>query len=298
MSNEVTTTINPEHKDRLFKFIFGKETDQSKHWRLQLYNALNGTNIQDPDALKINTIENIIYITMHNDISFLVDTDMNLYEQQSSWNPNMPLRGLFYFAILYQQYLSNNDMNILSEKLIQIPTPKFYVFYHGTKEDGDSWKMRLSDAFLTKDNNGDFEWTAKVINLHPKHNTTLNKSCIPLYHYVKFVSMITENKKSGMDKKEAVEKAVDNAIKEKLLDGFFKIHRAEVIGMCMTEYDEEEFKRICRKDGYIDGRSEMAEEGAINLLRMGILTPEQIAQAQGLTVEKVLELQKSITVTA
>ena len=97
MDNEVTSTINREYKDRLFKFIFGKDTEQSKRWRLQLYNALNGTTFNDPDELKINTIENVVYITMRNYISFLVDTEMNLFEEQSSYNPNMPLRGYIYF---------------------------------------------------------------------------------------------------------------------------------------------------------------------------------------------------------
>ena len=263
METQVTTLYNREHKDRLFKFIFGKDTEQSKRWRLQLYNALNGTNYTDPDALKINTIENVIFITMHNGISFLVDTEMNLYEEQSSRNPNMPLRGFFYFAILYQQFLKDNNKNLLSEKLVQIPTPKFFVFYHGGEKDPDSWKMRLSDAFFDKKNeSGDYEWTATVINLHPDHNSTLNKNCTPLYHYVKYISMITANKKAGMDKKQAIEKAVDEAIKENLLEGFFKIHRAKVIGMCLTEYDEEEFKRVCREDGYTDGLAEGELKGA------------------------------------
>ena len=105
--------VNPKYKDRLFKFIFGEETEQSKRWRLQLYNALNGTNFTDPDELKINTIENVVYITMHNDISFLVDTEMNLFEEQSSYNPNMPLRGLIYFGILYQKYLVKEKKNLI-----------------------------------------------------------------------------------------------------------------------------------------------------------------------------------------
>ena len=131
MENEVTETINREYKDRLFKFIFGKDTEQSKRWRLQLYNALNGTNITNPDELKINTIENVVYITMRNDISFLVDTEMNLFEEQSSYNPNMPLRGYIYFGTLYQNYLAANDMNLTTCSRVMIPTPKFYVFYHG-----------------------------------------------------------------------------------------------------------------------------------------------------------------------
>ena len=89
-----------EYRDRLFKAIFGRDTEQSKRWRLDLYNALNNTNYKDPDALEVNTIENVIYMTMKNDVSFLVDSQMTLYEQQSTHNPNMPLRGLLYFSVL------------------------------------------------------------------------------------------------------------------------------------------------------------------------------------------------------
>ena len=128
MEEKLTSLSNPEYKDRLFKFIFGRETEESKRWRLQLYNALNKTNFTNPDELKINTIENVIYITMHNDISFLVDSEMNLYEEQSSYNPNMPLRGYLYFSILYQKYLKENKKNLISSTRVMIPTPKFYVF--------------------------------------------------------------------------------------------------------------------------------------------------------------------------
>ena len=167
MEQIVESTFNKEHKDRLFKFIFGQDTEESKRWRLQLYNALNGTSITDADSLKINTIENVIYITMHNDISFLVDTEMSLWEEQSTFNPNMPLRGFLYFAILYQKYLKNNKKNILSEKIVQIPAPRFYVFYHGKESNPKSWKLHLSDAFLKEDKSGDFEWTATILNLQP-----------------------------------------------------------------------------------------------------------------------------------
>lgn len=304
MKNEVDETINREYKDRLFKFIFGKDTEQSKQWRLQLYNALNGTSFTDPDELEINTIENVVYISMHNDISFLVDTEMNLFEEQSSYNPNMPLRGLIYFGILYQKYLTEKDENLISSSRVMIPTPKFYVFYHGGPKQAERWKMKLSDSFLKKDDSGDYQWTATIINLHPNHNAALNKNCIPLYHYVKFVSMITANKKAGLDNKEAVLKAVDQAINEELLEGFFKIHKAEVIGMCLEEISEEEQRRIWHKDGFTEGlnkgeqkgRQEQAVEAATNLLKMKLGTPEQIAQAQGLPLEQVIELQKSITV--
>ena len=301
MENQVEVTINQKNKDRLFKFIFGEDTEQSKRWRLQLYNALNGTSLTDPDELEINTIENVFYISMRNDISFIVDTEMNLYEEQSSYNPNMPLRGLIYFGILYQKYITKIEKNLISSNRIRIPTPKFYVFYHGGPRQPERWKMRLSDSFLSKDESGDYQWTASIINLHPNHNAALNKSCIPLYHYVKYVSMIAANKKAGMENKEAIVKAIDEAIKENLLEGFFKIHRAEIIGMCLEEVSEEEQRRIWHEDGYsvgIDaGRQEKAIEDAEKALSLNI-SPEQVAQITGLPLEKVLELQKEITVQA
>ena len=182
-----------------------------------------------------------------------------------------------------------------------IPRPRFYVFYHGGPRKADRWKMRLSDSFLNPDESGDFQWTATIINLHPNHNSTLNKNCTPLYHYVKFTSKISENLKAGMKKQDAIEKAVNYAIENNYLEGFFKIHRAEVIGMCMTEFDEEEARRIWHQDGYTeglaDGEIKKAEEDAKNALSLD-LSPEQVSKITGLPVEKVLELQKSITVNA
>ena len=297
MEEKITSLKNPEYKDRLFKFIFGRETEESKRWRLQLYNALNETNITDPDELKINTIENVIYITMHNDISFLVDSEINLYEEQSSYNPNMPLRGFLYFATLYQMYMKENNKNLISSSRVMIPTPKFYVFYHGGPKNPERWKMKLSDSFLNPDKSGDFQWTATVINLHLNHNSVLNKNCTPLYHYVKFTAMISENSKSGMNKQEAIEKAVDYAIEEDFLEGFFKIHRMEVIGMCLTEFDEEEAKRIWHEDGYTEGLSQGRAEGeakkaiedARNLKKNGVPI-DLIAKSIGLSVEEIQKL--------
>ena len=158
-------SLNPpvpkrEYKDRLFKAIFGRNTEESKRWRLDLYNALNGTNYTDPDALSLTTIENVIYITMKNDISFLIGSQMNLYEQQSSFNPNMPLRGLMYFAQLYQMNLAERGEDLFGSRLVKIPAPSFVVFYNGDRKLPDVSKLRLSDAFEPTESTEGFEWTA------------------------------------------------------------------------------------------------------------------------------------------
>lgn len=285
MNQTLPILIRREHKDRLFKFIFGQENEKSKKWRLLLYNALNDTNYTDPNALQINTIENVLYITMRNDISFLLDSEINLYEEQSTKNPNMPLRGFLYFAILYQSYLKQNKKNLISDQLIKIPTPKFIVFYTGSDNSPDTWNMRLSDAFLIENKTGDFEWTAKIINIHPNHNKTLQNNCKPLYDYISFIAQIKRNRKNGLDNNTAIEQAVDWAIKEDLLEGFFKENRSQVIGSCLTEFDEEEYKRIC----YEDGVYEKAIKDAVILVKDFKATPELAAQKMNAPLEKVLE---------
>lgn len=102
---------NAKYKDSLFRRVFGAEDKRSARWRLELYNALSGRNHTNPDDLEITTLENVIYIKIKNDVSFLVDSQMNLWEHQSTMNPNMPLRGLFYFAVLYQKHLANIDFD-------------------------------------------------------------------------------------------------------------------------------------------------------------------------------------------
>ena len=284
-------------KDRLFIFIFGRDSEQSKKWRLELYNALNGTHYTDPDALKINTIENVIYISMHNDVSFIVDNEMNLYEQQSSYNPNMPLRGLLYFSQLYNAHLKSKGENILSSRKIMLPTPKYVVFYNGTKETEETWKMRLSDSFEKNPEPGDFEWTATAININANHNKELQKNCKPLYDYIRFVVKTRENLFSESHKQEAFEKAVDWAINQNLLEGLFKKYRAAVLDMNLTEYDEDFNNKTWYEDGVEDGILKGKIESAENFLKEGIKL-ETIAKCTGLSLDQLQELQKKIMINA
>ena len=293
-------TIKPqrEYKDRLFKAIFGRDTEESKRWRLELYNALNDTSYTDPDALELNTIENVIYLTMRNDISFLVDSQMTLFEQQSTFNPNMPLRGLMYFAQLYQMHLVKLGRTLFRSTLTKIPNPKFIVFYNGTRETGDRELLKLSDAFEIRDDSGQYEWTAEMINISQNHSRALQKKCKPLYDYVRYVARVNENKKLGMQVPEAVDKAVDWAIGENLLDGYFKLQKEEILANSLTEFDAEEAYRDIREDGYEEGYSQgisqKAVEAAENFLRMNVLSFEQVSQGTGLPLEQVKEIAERI----
>ena len=277
-----------EYKDRLFKAIFGRDSEQSKRWRLDLYNALNNTNYTDPDALKLTTIENIIYITMKNDISFLIGSQMNLYEQQSTFNPNMPLRGLMYFAQLYQKNLSERDEDLFGTRLVKIPAPCFIVFYNGDRKLPDVTEQRLSDAFEPAGSVPDYEWTAKGINIGGNHNVPLQKRCKPLYDYCSYVNRVKQNLKN-MTKEEAVEEALDYAIRENLLDGYFKDQKMEVLNMSLTEFDQEQYDRNRRREGFEEGELSGSQRAARNALAMG-LSLSQVSQITGLSVEDIRAL--------
>ena len=293
----VPGSFNRQYQDRLFKAIFGRE--EHKDWLLSLYNALNGSSYTDPSAIEINTIEGIIYVTMKNDISFLIDSQINLYEQQSSYNPNMPLRGLMYFAELYQKHLTKQDRDLFTTALVKIPTPNFVVFYNGSRDMPDVTKLRLSEAFEIPAENGDFEWTATMLNINAGRNKTLLQKCKPLYHYSCYVDRVKSNVRSGMTKENAVSEAVNFAIQNDFLDGYFKIQKAEVLNMSLTEFDQEAYDRHRfnegKEAGIAEGKRKNALQNARNFIRMGIPL-EQIAKGTELPLETVLHLQEEMAV--
>lgn len=276
-------------RDTLFRFIYSGKDERSRRWLLSLYNALNGTNHQDTRELTITTIENIIYLTMKNDLSFLIDSQMHLYEHQSTVNPNMPLRGLMYFAQLYQMNVNKRDEDIYGDTIVKIPAPKYVVFYNGNKEQEDIIKYRLSDAFEVTSEKGEFEWTATVININKNHNSELQKSCKSLYDYSRFVDLIKTNLQT-MPLKESVVKAVDYAAKNNFLEGLIEEQKMEILNTCLTEFNQEDYDRRRRREGYRKGQEEQAIKSAKNLIKLNVLSLEQIAQAEELPLEKVKEL--------
>ena len=296
---KVQTNPKRTYKDELFRMIFGNENARSARWRLDLYNALSGKHHTNPEDLKITTLENAIYIEMKNDVSFLVDSQMTLIEHQSSYNPNMPLRGLIYFAKLYQIYVSNKDEDLYGQTLIKIPAPKYVVFYNGNKQLEETSYLKLSDAFTNFEEQGLFEWTATVKNINADYNLPLQNNCKALNDYVKYVDRIKTNLKNNLSTREAVEEALDWAIKENFLEGFFREQRAEVLAVSITEFDKELYDRCRRREGYNEGLEIGIQQKVIETVQNALslnLSPEIASKISGLPIEQVLELQKTIAV--
>ena len=303
-SQKVERTPKRTYKDELFRMIFGREDARSARWRLDLYNALSGKHHTNPADLKITTLENAIYIEMKNDVSFLVDSQMTLIEHQSSYNQNMPLRGLIYFAKLYQLYVSNQDEDLYGKTLVKLPAPKYVVFYNGDKQLEETSYLRLSDAFTNFDEQGKFEWTATVKNINADYNLTLQNHCKALNDYVKYVDRIKTNLKNNLHTNEAVEEALDWAIKENFLEGLFKEQRAEVLAMSIFEFDKELYDRCRRREGYNEGVQFGLEQGArqkaIETAKRALsinLSPEQASQITGLPLEEVQKMTVKVSLT-
>ena len=251
--------INHKYKDRLFRFVF-----QNKKDLLELYNAINGTDYQDEEELEINTLENVLYLSMKNDLSFLLCDTMNLYEHQSTWNENMPLRGLLYFAELYQRYLEENGYRLTGTgRRLLLPFPRYVVFYNGTKEEPDQMQLLLSDSFQKqgKDELPGLECRAVVLNINYGHNQAIMERCRRLKDYSEFIEEIRRNLRAGMVLEDAVEQGIEACIRRGILEDILRKSKMEVRKMLLTEYDEKAEREYLRKEAVEMGLEEGREQG-------------------------------------
>ncbi len=257
---------------------------------LNLYNAVNGTAYDDPNELEINTLENAVYMSMHNDVSFLIDMKISLYEHQSTYSPNLPLRFLFYISNLYSEITKN--ANLYGEKIVKIPTPKFIIFYNGERKRPEKEILKLSAAYQTEDSEPSLELEAILLNINPGYNENLKSLCKSLKDYAEYTSRVRKYAKE-MPIEEAVEKAITECISEGILSEFLFKHKAEAKKMSIYEYDEEKHIRMEREDAKAEGFAEGVEKGVSQGITQGrneLLkeliekklaknkTPEQIAE--------------------
>ena len=233
------------YKDTVFRMLY-----REKKELLSLYNAVNGTHYENEDDLEITTLENAVYMNMKNDISCVLDFQMNLYEHQSSINPNMPLRDLFYVSRLFEELINNRD--IYSSKRIMLPTPKFIVFYNGVDEQPETKIMRLSDSFSISIDEICLDLVVTQLNINSGFHEELKKACPSLQEYMYYVEKVRIYEKK-MPLTEAVEQAVQECIKEGILRDFLIRNRSEVVQMSIFEYDEELHKKTLIEEGIEQG---------------------------------------------
>ncbi len=252
---------NREYKDTLFRKIFGSE--ENRKYLLSLYNSINHSDYQSPEELEIVTMEDVLYVSMKNDVAFLLDSEINLYEHQSTINRNMPVRGFLYAAKLMQDWMAKHHQNLYQKKQIKLPTPKYVVFYNGQEPMEDRVELRLSDAFIKPVREGTYEWTADVYNINFGRNRELMESCQALKQYADFVRMVREyaRESKSNDLKIAIWKAMDVAIQKNYLDGYFEREKEEVFMTTLFEVDRDVYENDIREEARQEGLEQGLERG-------------------------------------
>ena len=276
--------VNRNYKDTVFRMLFSDRKNL-----LSLYNAVNQRHYTDPEDLEIVTLENAIYMGMKNDLAFIIDTNLYLYEHQSTYNPNMPLRDLFYISNEYQKLLDKKSL--YSSSLQKIPAPNFIELYNGTDTLSDFSEHRLSSAFENLSDEPKLELIVTVLNINEGHNALLMEHCQTLKEYSQYVAKVRKYA-AGMPLDQAVEYAVDECIKENILADFLRKNRAEVISMSIFEYDKEEEEKKLRKAEYEAGIQKGVLNTARHLLELNLLSLENISRATGLSIDELKKLQQ------
>lgn len=232
------------YKSNIFVMIF-----REKETLLELYNAINGTDYQNPDDLEINTLENAVYISMKNDLSFVLDWRLNLYEHQSTYNPNMPLRDLFYVAKVYS--------GIIDERKL---LPKFIVFYNGTNVQPERQELKLSDSYTVENEEIALELKVLVLNVNLGQNKELMNACKTLNDYAVYVDRVRRYQET-MALEEAVDRAIKECIDEGILKEFLSRNFKEAKEASILEYTFEEAIVVAREEGHEYGWIAGVEEG-------------------------------------
>ena len=206
---EVQSMEKSNYKDSMFRMLY-----LDKRELLSLYNAVNGTDYADEDSLEINTLQNAIYMKMKNDVSFLFNFQVNLYEHQSTVNPNMPLRDLFYVSKEYEKMVVTKTL--YSRTKVSIPTPHFIVFYNGMEQQPEREILKLSDLYQLHEEEPMLELQVEMLNINDGNNEELKECCQTLKEYMQYVNCV---RYYIYEKKLTLNDAVENAVTECIRNG-------------------------------------------------------------------------------
>ena len=252
-------TGNREYRSDVFSMLL-----QDRRRALEIYNAMNGTVYDDPELVEITTLEDRSFsLTIRNDASFILDHHLSLYEHQSTYCPNMPLRDMIYFAAMMQKKVYAKRRDLYARTLLKIPVPHFVVFYNGTEPVPEQYELRLSDAFEKKTDAPELELVCKVYNINQGNNERLLAKCPTLRDYMYFIDAVREYhaKNDFTDLERAIEQAISRCIRKNVLKEFLTEHRTEVTHMMTMDYTFERRLEFQCEEAIEKGREEGMEAG-------------------------------------
>ncbi len=240
--------LNRTYKDSVFRKLFN-----NKENALSLYNALTGQDLPDDTEIQFTTLEDVIYMTRKNDISFLLgNIFIILFEHQATVNPNMTIRDLIYYTTTIQRMYNNKRFYDASNVIL--PRPEFIMLYNGSQDMPDYSELKLSDNFAGE---GDInlQLTVKVYNINEGRNPGIMKKCEVLSQYSRLVSAVREASRKGELSELDLKRLFQRCIDEGILPDFLMEYGREAVNMLFEELTQEEVNEIYKRNGLAEGRA-------------------------------------------
>ena len=273
-----------EYKSNVFALLM-----EEKDYAAEVYNVLNGSSYPS-DMIEIKKHNSGVILSVRNDASFMVDSYLNLYEHQSTYCPNMPLRFMIYFAAIIQDIIAENEYDLYGRKKIMLPTPKFVVFYNGLQKRPEKEIMRLSDAFEKKEDTYQLELECEVYNINPGSNETVVNSSRVLHGYRTFVETTRAYIEEDMEIEKAVSMSVDECISQGILSDFFRNRRREIEKVAALDFTFERREKLIARDNYEDGRSAGIAEGRMEGIKLKEMELIVKKVKKGMNLEEIADI--------
>jgi len=272
---------NRNYKDSVFTSLFC-EPDLLR----ELYCAIGGVTLPQDVPVSINTLENVLFMDLYNDISFVIGgKQVILIEHQSTINPNMALRLLLYIARVLEKTIEGKSL--YTTKPISIPFPEFYVLYNGASPYPDEKVIRLSDCYISLYDKAHplLELEVKVININAGRNEAILSRCKRLSEYSVFMARINDYYNATGSKEDAVMEAIKDCQKRDILREYLEKNGSEVLNMLITEWNWDDAKEVWQEEARAEEKIMIAR----NLIDEGS-TLEFIQKITGLDFEVIQTL--------
>lgn len=289
---------NGQYRDAFFKFVFGDE--HRKQYALSLYNALNGTSYTDPSKLEFVTLKNVMFINYQNDVACLIDTSLNLWEEQTRWCPNMPLRFFEYIASAWSQYITKNHKVPSGQTKVYVPVPNCVVLYAGSEYENAEWSEWLHDAFLDNSvQHTETDLEVKVYNINTHKESNLIKNCNPLFEYSWMINEVKNNSEledengNSLSLTDSINKMISEIPENFELKELVVNSRNEVIDMLLTEFETSKREEYLKDTYHAEGMRPAKNTIALKLLAKGT-SVEDTAEMTELPIEEVKSLFETI----
>ena len=273
------------YKSSIFAMLYEKKENI-----MDLYNGIYDEKCTDPEEITVNTltdedgVESGIFARFRNDLSFIFGAYLNLFEHQSTINNNIPVRMLIYVVELITKLIPKE--HLYREKAVKIPSPRFVVFYNGSKEAPLKKEIRLSDQYISEQADADLELKVVVYNINTDNGSELLKKSRTLGEYMIFVDRARtalKETKDELQKKRALERVIDECIAEGIMSELLEERREEIIVTSILNYDQAAHEQALHDDGFEAGTENTLLNNVRSLMKTMKMTVDEAMDALQIT---------------